>query len=197
MPRRSLSTGSDPGPCPGSDRGGGRSGTTTPRTRAWRWLCACAAAHGQDAGRVVAVGLQEALQSALQAWAGPPLSQREDAGRVVARAVQQLVEAAGARLLAAAVGQGLRGRAGRQQRGRQQQQQQQRHGGPGDLGRRRPGAGGRNAAPASSPCTQALPRSPRAPSWLAPLPGCPFRRGSLETPGQNGPLSPLNSSLPH
>lgn len=85
---------------------------------------------------MIAAGLQEALQPALEAGGPrPPLAQREDTGRVVARAVQQLVEAAGARLLAAAVGQGLRGRPGRQQRGRQQQQQQQRHGGPGDLGR--------------------------------------------------------------
>lgn len=87
---------------------------------------------------MVAAGLQEALQPALEArGSGPPLAQREDAGRVVARAVQQLVEAAGARLLAAAVGQGLRGRPGRQQRGRQQEEQQQSHGGPGDLGRHR------------------------------------------------------------
>lgn len=54
---------------------------------------------------MVAVGLQEALQPALEAWgAGPPLAQGEDACRVIARAVQQLVEAAGTRLLAAAVG---------------------------------------------------------------------------------------------
>lgn len=85
---------------------------------------------------MVAAGLQEALQPALEAGGpGPPLAQGEDAGRVVACAVQQLVEAAGARLLAAAVRQGLRGRPGRQQRGRQHQQQQQRHDGPGDLGR--------------------------------------------------------------
>lgn len=60
---------------------------------------------------MVAAGLQEALQPALETRGPrPPLAQREDAGRVIARSVQQLVEAAGARLLTAAVGQGLRGR---------------------------------------------------------------------------------------
>lgn len=62
---------------------------------------------------MVAAGLQEALQPALEAWRSrSPLAEREDASCVIARAVQQLVEAAGAGLLAAAVRQGLRGRPG-------------------------------------------------------------------------------------
>lgn len=118
-PESGQSKGSASGPRPRRCRGSGSRGTSAPGTGARRWLWACAAAHGQDAGCVVAAGLQEALQSALEAWGSrPPLAQREDAGRVVARAVQQLVEAAGARLLAAAVGQGLRRRSWRQQRGR-------------------------------------------------------------------------------
>lgn len=117
---------SDPGLSPGRDGCGGRSGTVAPEAGARRWLCACAAAHGQDARGVVAAGLQEALQPTLEARGpGSPLAQREDAGRVIARTMQQLVEAAGARLLTTAVGQGLCSRPGRQQRGRQQQQQQQ------------------------------------------------------------------------
>jgi hypothetical protein len=101
---------SDSGPCSGRDDYGGRGGTTAPGAGPRPRLCACAAAHGQDARRVVAAGLQEALEPALEArgpW--PPLAQREDAGCMVAGAVQQLVQAAGARLLATAVGQRLCG----------------------------------------------------------------------------------------
>lgn len=128
---------------------------------------------------MVTAGLQEALQPALEArrtW--PPLAQSEDASRMIAGAVQQLVESAGARLLAAAVGQGLRDHPGRQQGGRwqQEQQQQQRHGGPGDLGRWRPGLRGLPGAPASSPYTQAFFSWLRSPSRPAPHPPtcCPF-----------------------
>lgn len=122
---------------------------------------------------MVTAGLQEALQPALEArrtW--PPLAQGEDASRMIAGAVQQLVESAGARLLAAAVGQGLRDHPGRQQGGRwqQEQQQQQRHGGPGDLGRWRPGLRGLPGAPASSPYTQAFFSWLRSPSRPAPPP---------------------------
>lgn len=125
---------------------------------------------------MVTVGLQKALQPALEArrtW--PPLAQRKDASRVIASAVQQLVESAGARLLAAAVGQGLRGRPRRQQRGRQQQQQQQeRHGGPGDLGRWRSGAGGSYHCADIQPLHPGLAPLVRSSSWPAPLPRCPF-----------------------
>lgn len=84
---------------------------------------------------MVAAGLQEALQPALQprrSW--PPLAQREDTRGVVACAMQQLVKAARACLLAAAIRQGLRSCPRRQESGRQQQEQQQEgHSSPGDL----------------------------------------------------------------
>lgn len=70
---------------------------------------------------MVAVGLQKALQPALEAWGSrTPLSQSQDARGVVASAVQQFVEAARAGLLATAVGQRLCVHPKRQQRWRQQ-----------------------------------------------------------------------------